>query len=176
MSRIPPLLKERDHILGSETAPINFVEYGDYQCPRCCQAHQMVKAICQQLDTQICFGFRHFPLSAIHPYAQYAAEVAEAASAQAHFWQVHDYLFEHQQRLGNGQLLRYVKQLGMDIDRFEREIAEHQYTERVHQDMVSGIQGGVNGTPTFFINGDRYDGAYDYDAILAKIYAILSAL
>ncbi|KAM3090437.1 DsbA family protein [Phormidesmis sp. 146-35] len=175
MGKLTPPLQKDDHILGLETAPITLVEYGDYQCFHCRQVHQMVDRIRQQLGDRLCFAFRHFPLTAIHPYAQYAAEVAEAANAQGRFWEIHDYLFTHQQRLGNGQLLHYAASLGIDCDRFEQEIADHRHAAQVCENLISGIHSGVNGTPTFFINGDRYNGAYTFDAILATTQR-LSAL
>jgi protein-disulfide isomerase len=117
------------------------------------------------------FVFRYFPLNSIHPHAQQAAETAEAAGAQGRFWEMHDYLFEHPLSLSNGFVLQYATNLGLDVDRFEREIAEHIYAERVRSDLRSGIESGVNGTPTFFINGIRHDGDWNLERLQAAIIA-----
>ena len=117
----------------------------------------------------MCFVFRHFPLTQIHPHAEHAAEAAEAAGAQGKFWQMHDTLFEHQHALDDAHLVRYAAELKLDVDRFERELAEHVYANRVREDFLSGVRSGVNGTPTFFINGLRYDGSYDLEMLLAAI-------
>jgi protein-disulfide isomerase len=169
------LLKEYDHIQGTKTAPIILIEYGDYQCFYCRKLHSIVRDLRQQFDHQLCFVFRHFPLATIHPYTQYTAEVAEAAAAQGRFWEIHDYLFEHSQVFGNGGLLNYAASLEIDCDRFEQEVAEHRYAARVREYLVSGIESGVNGTPTLFINGDRYNKTYSFDAISIAIHALLPA-
>lgn len=165
-----------EHIQGSTDASITLLKYGDYQCPRCQQAHQIIKALqrsqssdCTTLEARWRFVFRHFPLATIHAHAQYAAEVAEAAGAQGQFWQMHDYLFEHPQTLGNHALLQYAAQLGLDVDRFEREVAEHVYAKRVRYSFISGIRNGVNGTPTFFINARRYDGDWSIRGLAEAI-------
>lgn len=162
-------VSERDRIRGPTDAPVTLVEYGDYQCLRCRQAHGIIKELQRQQCSRLCFVFRYFPLTVIHSYAQYAAEVAEAAAAQGRFWEMHDYLFEQQLALGNCNILQYAANLGLDLDRFEREIAEHVYGDRIQQDLSSGISSGVNGTPTFFINGIRYDGGWSLNALLGAI-------
>src|ERR1700694_5399822 len=159
----------RDHRLGPETAPVTLVEYGDYECPYCGQAHPIVKEIQRRLGDQLCFVYRHFPLSQIHPHAEHAAEAAEAAGAQGKFWQMHDYLFEHQRALDDAHLLLYAADLELDVDRFKREMTEHVYARRVREDFLSGVRSGVNGTPTFFINGIRHDAGYDLETLLYTI-------
>ncbi|MEO0988041.1 MAG: thioredoxin domain-containing protein, partial [Cyanobacteria bacterium J06639_14] len=141
------------------------VKYGDYQCPRCQQAHGEIQSfrdrlavIEPKLHASLCFVFRHFPVVPLHPFAQYAAEVAEAAGAQGQFWAMHDYLFEHPLEQGNGALFAFANRLNLDVHRFEQEVAEHTYLSHIQKDVASGIQSDVNGTPTFFINGHRYDG------------------
>ncbi len=160
---------ERDRLQGAKDAAVTLLEYGDYECPRCGQARPIVKELQERLGERLRFVFRNFPLTTIHAYAQYAAEAAEAASAQGRFWEIHDYLFKYQQALGNGSLLQYAAQLGLDVDRFEREVAEHVYADRVREDFTSGVSSGVNGTPTFFINGVRHDGAWNLEMLLAAI-------
>lgn len=150
-------MSEYDRIQGSTDALVTLLKHGDYQCPCCQQAHQIIKVLQQPQSMNFTtletnrwrFVFRHFPLATIHAHAQYATEVTEAASVQGQFWQMHDYLFEHTQTLGNDALLQYAAQLGLDVDRFEREVAEHVYAERVWYNLTSGIRSGVNGTLRF---------------------------
>lgn len=162
-------VSERDHVQGLKDAPVTLLEYGDYECSHCGQAHRFVKEIQKRLGNRLRFVFRHFPLTTLHAYAKHAAETAEAASAQGRFWEMHEYQFEHQQALGDDSVLQYAAQLGLDADRFEREIAEHVYTERVREDFRSGVSSGVNGTPTFFINSVRHEGAWNLELLLAAI-------
>ncbi|MDB5059861.1 MAG: oxidoreductase [Chloroflexi bacterium] len=160
----------RDHVQGPDAAPVTLVEYGDFECPYCGAAHQVIKAIQGQLGDQLRFVFRHFPLVEVHPHAEPAAEASEAAAAQDHFWEMHDTLFEHQRALDYPHLLSYARALGLDIDRFEREMAAHIHEPRVREDFLSGVLSGVNGTPTFFINGERYSGSYDYATLLLALH------
>lgn len=162
-------VNERDHVQGPENASVTLVEYGDYECPHCGKAYLLVKQIQKQLGDRLRFVYRHFPLTTLHAYAQHAAETAEAAGAQSRFWEIHDYQFEHQQELAKDSVLQYAAQLGLDTERFEREIAEHVYAEQVREDFRSGVKSGVNGTPTFFINSVRHDGAWNLEMLLAAI-------
>jgi protein-disulfide isomerase len=159
----------RDHIQGSPAAAVTLVEYGDFECPYCGAAYPIVRQIQQNLGEQLCFVFRHFPLTQIHPHAERAAEAAEAAGAQGHFWEMHDLLFENQQSLDDHNLLRLAKVLKLDIERFAHELVEGTYLERVREDFMSGVRSGVNGTPTFFINGVRHDGPWDMQSLLTRI-------
>ncbi len=159
----------RDHVQGPPTAPVTLLEYGDYECPYCGLAHPIVKQIQWQLGDQLCFVFRHFPLSTIHPHAEHAAEAAEAAGAQGKFWQMHDMLFEHQQALDDVHLIEYASSLNLDLARFRSDLMAHTYAGRVREDFMSGVRSGVNGTPTFFINGQRHNGPFDLAILLAAL-------
>jgi protein-disulfide isomerase len=154
-------VNERDHIQGPADAPVTLVEYGDFECPYCAAAHVIVKKVREIMADQLRFVFRHFPLTQIHPHAEAAAEASEAAGAQGHFWEMHDVLYENQPKLDPPHLLLFAEELGLDIKRFVRELQEEVYRERVRGDFLSGVRSGVNGTPSFFINGVRYDGSWD---------------
>ena len=162
---------ERDHIQGPATAAVTLVEYGDYQCPNCLQAYPIMIDIQEHLGDKMRLVFRNFPLSTVHPNAEHAAEAAEAAGTQGKFWEMHDYLFEHQSHLDDAALLRYAAELGLDVKRFQKDLKEHKFAARVKEDVQSGIRSGVNGTPTFFINGVRHDGAWDLETLTAAILA-----
>jgi protein-disulfide isomerase len=152
-----------DHIRGSINAPITIVEYGDYECPYTGMAYPIIKEIMKQFGDQIYFVYRNFPLKDIHPHAQHAAEAAEAAAAQDKFWQMHDYLFEHQKALDDNHLLEYAQKVGLDIDKFKKEISGHVYTPLINKSLKAGIDSGVEGTPTFFVNGVHYEDSWDLD-------------
>ena len=159
----------RDHIQGAPDAPLKLVEYGDYECPYCGQAYPVVKAVQKRLGKRLCFVFRNFPLVNSHPHAERAAETAEAAGAQGRFWEMHDLLYENQQALDDEDLARYAGALGLDVQRWMNEIRSGTHTPRVREDFLSGARNGVNGTPTFFINGVRYDGAADVEDLVAAL-------
>ena len=153
-----PVTSERDHIEGPMSAALTLVEYGDYQCPYCGAAYPEVKKVQKELGSELRFVFRNFPLTNMHEHAMNAAETAEAASAQGKFWPMHDFLYEHQATLGDHSVaLGYAKRLGLDTQRFEREIAQHVYQKRIKDDFMGGVRSGVNGTPTFYVNGVRHD-------------------
>jgi protein-disulfide isomerase len=160
---------ERDHVQGPEQAPVTLVEYGDYECPYCGQAYPIIKKIQKHLGDKLRFVFRNFPITQVHPHAQHAAESAEAAGAQNKFWEMHDRLYEHQRELDDSHLKSHAYALGLDIAKFEREFSGHVQTNRVREDFMSGIRSGVNGTPTFYINGIRYDNSWDEETFLASI-------
>jgi protein-disulfide isomerase len=166
-----PLLPQsrRDHIQGPIDAPSALVEYGDYECPYCGEAYPIIKAVQERLGDRLCFAFRNFPLVNAHPHAQHAAEAAEAASVQGRFWEMHDLLFENQNALEDEDLVQYATALGLDARRLIGEVAAGTHTARVREDFRSGARGGVNGTPTFFINGARYDGEPSVNALLAAL-------
>ena len=170
--QLTPPVTERDHIQGNKSAKVTLVEYGDYQCPDCLQAFPIMIDIQEYMGDKMRLVFRNFPLSTVHPDAEYAAEAAEAAGAQGKFWEMHDFLFEHQSELENVPLLEYAAEIGLDTDRFERDLETHVFAARVREDFQSGVKSGVNGTPTFFINGFRHDGPWDLESLTT---AILSA-
>jgi protein-disulfide isomerase len=173
----PPQLtvpvSDRDHVAGPETAPVTIVEYGDYECPYCGAAHPIVKAMQLALGANLRFAYRHFPLSQIHPHSYQAAEAAEAAGAQGRYWEMHDTLFEHQDRLSTQDLVAYAGALGLQLERFAADMAEHRHAPKIKEDFLSGVRSGVNGTPTFFVNGTRHDGAYDLESMLEAVQPYL---
>ena len=143
--------------------------YGDFQCPYCSAAQSIVARVRKRLDGRLRFAFRHLPLHEVHPDAQRAAEASEAAAAQGRFWEMHDTLYEHQRRLRDEDLRAYAQQLDLDLDRFDKEMDEHVHAERIHEDFMSGVRSGVNGTPTFYINQVRHDDSYDADTLLEAL-------
>ncbi len=164
-----------DHVQGLPSAAATLLEYGDYECPFCEQAHQVVRTLQARLGPRLRFVFRQFPLTEIHARALPAAEAAEAAGAQGRFWEMHDLLFEHQSALRDADLPRYAHRLGLDLPRFVTEVAEHTHHPRIREDLMSGVRSGVNGTPTFFINGLRHDGRWDVDALSDALLAVAPA-
>jgi len=159
----------RDHTQGLATASITLAEYGDYECPYCGETYPIVKQLQEKLGERLRFVFRNFPLSAAHPHAQDAAEAAETAAAQDRFWEMHDLLFENQEALEHGDLIRYARELGLDAVRFKNELSRHTHAPRVREDFMSGVRSSVNGTPTFFINGVRHDTSFDFDTLLSAL-------
>jgi protein-disulfide isomerase len=164
-----PVNDERDHIQGPADAPVTLLEYGDYECPYCGAAYPIVKQVQAKMGSRLRFVFRNFPITTSHPHAEQAAEAAEAAAAQGRFWEMHDYLYEHQRHLEPDDLRAYAGELGLDVDRFEDELAQHAHAERVRDDFMSGVRSGVNGTPTFYINGARHDDSYEAETLLATL-------
>lgn len=151
-----------DHIIGPATAAMTLVEYGDFECPACGQAYSIVHRLLDRFTGELRFVFRNFPLATAHPHAQLAAEAAEAAGAQGEFWPMHAALYENQDALEDEDFVRYAIALGLDEVRFTADLSTGAFAQRVHDDFLSGVRSGVNGTPTFFINGDRFDRPYDY--------------
>ena len=147
----------RDHLRGSSDAPVTLVEYADFECPFCGRAFPELQRVLKDLGRRVRFVFRHFPVSEQHPYAEAAAEVAEAAGTQGKFWEMHDLLFRRQAALDEGHLLAYVRELGLDAVRVERELEQQVHRARVKDDIESGLRSGVSGTPMFFINGRRHE-------------------
>jgi protein-disulfide isomerase len=173
---IPPVSDERDHVQGSASAPVTLVEYGDYQCPYCGMAYPIVKSLQQALGDQMRFVFRNFPLRDSHPNAEHAAEAAESAGAQGSFWEMHDTLYENQEQLEDSDLLAYAKALGLDFAQVARDLENGTYVKRVREDFRSGVRSGVNGTPTFFVNGARYDGGWnDPDQFLRALQSVAAS-
>jgi protein-disulfide isomerase len=161
-----PVDDDRDHIQGPSDAAVTLVQYGDYECPYCGAAYPIIKEVQSRLGERLRFVFRNFPIATSHPHAEQAAEAAEAAAAQGTFWQMHDLLYENQKRLSDQDLRAYAERLELDIELFDKELAEHVHAERVREDFMSGVRSGVNGTPTFYINGARHDDSYDLDTLL----------
>jgi protein-disulfide isomerase len=159
VSTLKPPVSASDHRAGPEDAPVTLVEYGDYECPHCAAAHPIVREVRRQLGKRLRFVFRHFPLSNMHPHAERAAEAAEAAAAQGKFWEMHDALFAEPG----------ARALGLDLARFEGELGSRVHQARVQHDFQSGVRSGVNGTPTFFINGVRHDDAWDVETLVAVL-------
>jgi protein-disulfide isomerase len=160
---------ERDHIQGPATALVTLVEYGDYECPYCGAAYPIIKKVQARMGKRLRFVFRNFPITTSHPRAEQAAEAAEAAATQGKFWQMHDLLYENQRRLRDQDLRAYAEKLGLDLARFDKELAEHVHAERIHEDFLSGVRSGVNGTPTFYINGARHDDSYELEPLLRAL-------
>ena len=158
-----------DHIQGDAHAPITLVEYGDYECPYCGAAHPHVKLVQKQYGRQLRFVFRHFPLTEIHPHAQSAAESAEFAGAHGRFWEMHDLLFENQERLSIEFLFAAVRSLGLSETELRNALAQGTYTPKVRDDFLGGVRSGVNGTPAFFINDRRHDGPFDFPHLVAAV-------
>ena len=161
----------RDHAQGPADAPVTLVEYGDYECPHCGRAYPIIKEVQRRLGSKLRFVFRNFPLSESHPHAQHAAEAAEGAAAHGRFWEMHDMLYEHQGALTDPDLVRYAARLGIDANTFAQELHAHRHKARVREDFMSGVRSGVNGTPTFFINGVRFDDSWDADTLTTALKA-----
>jgi protein-disulfide isomerase len=167
-------VSSRDHAQGLIDAPLTLVEYGDYQCPFCGAAYPVVKLLQEALGRKLRFVFRNFPLTQLHPYALLAAEAAEAAALQGKFWEMHDQIYEQQELLDPDLIPSWAEEIGLDLDKFGKEIEKGDVAARIKEDRRSGIRSGVNGTPTFYINGSRYDGPSDYESLVAALQAELA--
>jgi protein-disulfide isomerase len=169
MSRLRPPVGPEDHVAGDVNAKVTLVEYGDYECPYCGRAHRVVQEALRLAGLDVRFVFRHFPLAEMHPYALGAAEAAEAAGAQGQFWVMHDLLLEHQSALAPEDLLGYALAAGLDGPRSTQDLASHAHLSRVQADFGSGVRSGVNGTPTFFLQGERLDAGWDLDTLVTAL-------
>ena len=165
---VPPV-SAHDHIAGEAKARLTLVEFGDYQCPYCGAVYPVVKQLQQDLGEKLRFVFRNFPLMRAHRYALFAAEAAEAAALQGKFWEMHDIIYENQGYLNPSILPSWAEKIGLDVKEFGKAIKEGLVTERIKEDRQSGIRSGVNGTPTFFINGVRFDGEANYEELRAAL-------
>ncbi len=165
-----PVDPDRDHIRGPVEAPVTVLEYGDLECPYCGKAEPVLRELLADFG-DVRYVWRHLPLSDVHPHAQLAAEASEAAAAQGAFWEMHDLLLERQDDLRPSDLLTYAEQLGLDLNRFEDELRRHVHAPRVEEDVDSADISGVTGTPTFFVNGKRHEGAYDIASLSAAVKA-----
>ncbi|HSB53620.1 MAG TPA: thioredoxin domain-containing protein [Gemmatimonadales bacterium] len=178
MSHLTLPVSDRDHIQGNPKAALTLVEYGDYECPYCGMAYPIVKRVQERLGKKLRFVFRNFPLNEIHPHALHAAEAAEAVAqhgGEEAFWVMHDLIYEHQRDLSDAALARMARQAGVDAELVRGEVEEEQLKTRVRDDFMSGVKSGVNGTPTFFINGKRHDGPWDEVSLVMALEATASA-
>ena len=155
---LKPEIGPADQTQGNEQAAIKVVEYGDYQCPHCGTAYPIIKEIQSTFGDQILFVFRNFPLQESHRYANIAAQAAEAAGKQGKFWEMHDAIFENQQQLNEEFIEHLAEKLGLDMEEFEEDLDSEEISTKVEDDFESGVRSGVNGTPSFFINGEKFDG------------------
>jgi protein-disulfide isomerase len=174
MSTLKVLVSPSDHVQGDAGAACTLVEYGDYECPHCGHAYPIVKQIQKHLGKRLRFVFRNFPLNESHPHAESAAETAEFAGAHGKFWDMHDLLFENQDRLSGELYLGLAQELELAPTELRLALEEGKYRTRVHSDFTGGVRSGVNGTPTFFINGQRHDGPFEYEDLLEAIEEALA--
>ena len=161
MVTLTPPVGELDHADGAAGARVTLVEYGDYECPSCGEAFATIQEVRRAFGPNLRFVFRHFPLRSSHPHALAAAKAAEAAGAQGKFWAMHERLFQHQTQLAEADLLKHARKLGLDLERFQRDMASRTAELRIREDLAGGARSGVNGTPTLFIDGERYGGPHD---------------
>jgi protein-disulfide isomerase len=169
MSILKAPITQSDHVRGPATAPITLVEYGDYECPHCGLAYPIVEQVQLHFRGRMRFVFRHFPLTEVHPHAEIAAESAEFAGSYGLFWDMHDALFENQSKLSIATIFQIGRELGLPEVAMRNALESGQYRNKVRSDFMGGIRSGVNGTPTFFINDVRHDGAYDYASLVSGI-------
>jgi protein-disulfide isomerase len=171
MSHLKPPVGDDDHVQGPRDTGIVLVEYGDFECPYCGEAYPELKAVQEAMGDGLGFVFRHFPLSQAHPHAERAAEFAEAAATIGRFWEMHDLLYENQQALDDRNLALYAGKLGLDRQLIERALSG-EFAARVRHDFSSGVRSGVNGTPCLFVNGERYEGAWDAANLLRVLQSL----
>jgi len=168
-SRLVPPVGPDDHASGPPNAPVTLVEYGDFECPHCGAAYPILENIRERLGDGLRFVYRHFPLAESHPHAQHAAEIAEAAGDRGRFWEMYRMLFEHQDALDDESLVAYAAAVGLDPDWAADALVSGTFAERVREQFMSGVRSGVNGTPTLFINGVRYDLTVNERVLLATL-------
>jgi protein-disulfide isomerase len=169
MSQLRVPVGPADHSQGNPRAPVTLVEYGDYECPYCGEAYPVLKEVQRRMGDDLRFVFRNFPLAQVHTHALVAAEAAEASGAQGQFWQMHDLLYENQNALGLIHLKAYAKKLALDEARFAQDLEAQTFRPRIEADFREGVRSGVNGTPTLFVNGARYDGAVELEGLLSAL-------
>lgn len=166
MIDLTPPVSNNDHIYGNENAPVELVEYGDYECPYCGRAYPLVKDIQEKMGTNLVFIFRNFPLRKIHPHAYPAAIATEAAARQGKFWEMHDIIFENQGTLAPENILDFAESIGLDVPRFKKDILDEALYNKARRDFESGMKSGVNRTPTFFVNGKKFNGDWSENELL----------
>ncbi len=174
MSALKVAVGPEDHVQGNADAPCTLVEYGDYECPHCAHAYKIVKRVQKHFADRVRFVYRNFPLSEMHPRAEPAAEAAEFAATQGKFWEMHDLLFENQDRLGGELFSELAENLKLDAAALLKAVEQKQFKSQVQADFTGGVRSGVNGTPTFFINGQRHDGSFEYSDLVSAIEATLA--
>jgi protein-disulfide isomerase len=181
MSHLTPAVGPDDHVQGNPKAPVTLVEYGDFECPYCGQAYPIVKRVQQRLGTRLRFVFRNFPLSELHPHALHAAEAAESVAERGGpqaFWAMHDLLYQHQREgeaaLGDAGLERLAARAGVDGAAVAEDLRSERLAPLVREQFMTGVRSGVNGTPTFFINGHRFDDSWDEESLVAALEGSLS--
>ena len=175
MSQLRVPVSSRDHVAGGPSAVVTLVEYGDYQCPHCAAALPHVQRVHAHFGARLALVYRHFPLSEIHPHAVIAAQVAEFAGDNGLFWDMHEAIFLNQRRLNPTVLLALASTLGLSQVQLRDAIRRGQYLDKISADFMGGVRSGVNGTPTFFINGERHHGTYAAQDLNAVINAAVSA-
>jgi protein-disulfide isomerase len=175
MSTLKIPITPEDHAQGPEIAEVTLVEYGDYECPHCGRAYPIVKQVQKHFKKRLRFIFRNFPLSEMHANAEAAAEVAEFAGSQGKFWEMHDLLFENQSRLGDALFAELSERLKLSSSELGQALEQKTFEARVRADFSGGVRSGVNGTPTFFINGARHDASFDYDTLVTAIHGVLDS-
>ncbi len=169
MATLKVAVSIEDHAQGPENAPVTLVEYGDFECPHCGRAYPIVQRVQKHFGNRLRFVFRNFPLSEMHPNAEFAAEVAEFAGANGKFWEMHDLLFENQNRLGGPLYAELAHKLHLPTEGLREALESREYKARVHDDFSGGVRSGVNGTPTFFINGHRHDAPFEFEDLVQAI-------
>lgn len=174
MSNLKPPVSATDHYQGQAAAPIELVEYGDYECPHCGRAYPIVKRIQEALGDKLKFIFRNFPLAEAHPHATSAAISSEAAGAQGKFWEMHDLLFENQFNLRDADILTYAAKAGTNAQQFKSDLEKPAFSDKIEADFESGIRSGVNGTPSFFINGRKFGGDWSEEPFLHHLQSVLA--
>lgn len=165
-----PPVSEKDHIQGNASAPLELVQYGDYQCPFCWKAYPIVKRLQESLGDHLKFIFRNFPLTKIHPQAKTAAIASEAAALQNKYWEMHDLLYERHLNLTDEAIITYATELDLDIFKFKSDMEKQELADKVEAEFLSGLRSGVNATPTFFINEEKYTGDWEGDHLLNHIW------
>jgi protein-disulfide isomerase len=182
-AQLRPPVGDEDHAQGPADAPVTLVEYGDYECPHCGRAAPIVQRVQRHFGDRLRFVFRNFPLTEVHEHADHAAQAAESAAAhggEEAFWAMHDAIYAHQQdgpdALGDAALGRYAREAGVDARTVLDDVRADRFAERVQRDFMSGVRSGVNGTPTFFINGARLDSSWDEAGLVAAIESEMGAV
>lgn len=168
---LSPPLEDLDHVRGERGAPLELVMFGDFQCPYCLGAQSVLRRVRERLGDRLVFGFRHLPIPERHPLAPLAAEASEAAAAQGKFWEFHDALYANQPRLSRETILELAGEHGLDVERMEAEIVSGTHRDRIARDVASAEASGATGTPTFYVNGKRFFGAYDAGSLVEALEA-----